>query len=107
MDLRELQVTIAQALNKAVDIPIVSEEYEQLFFEKMLEAIWNQLPTTITGAIAKISGPINNEVLQPISDKLMRIISNYVSQILRWHPKQNEIATRIHGTIIGLCQTQA
>ena len=107
MDLRELQVTIAQALNKAVDIPIVPEEYEQLFFEKMLEAIWNQLPTTITGAIAKISGPINAEVLQPISDKLMRIISNYVTQILEWHPKQKEIANQIHGTIMGLCQPQA
>ena len=46
---KEMEVEIATAINKKIDIPFVSEEKEQVFFEKVVDVVTDLLEGIFKG----------------------------------------------------------
>lgn len=102
MDNPQLRDAVATALNRAIDLPLVPEEYEQILFARLVETIWLRLPTQIRQSISSGAVYIEQDQLESVSKILGRVLDPIISKLFWWRDDASQISKMVQLHLLGM-----
>ena len=102
MTLDKLRVTLATTLNKNIDIPLIDEKWEQVFFERLIDRIWPMVPQQVKWAIQTAGSVIEPAYVEAITQSLRLSILPVISSLFWWRDDHLKIADTITAHLMAM-----
>lgn len=102
MDNTQLRDAVATALNRAIDLPLVPEEYEQMLFTRLVESIWLRLPTQVRQSISSGAVYIDKDQMASVSKVLGRVLDPIISKLFWWRDDAPQISKLVQQHLLGM-----
>lgn len=103
----ELRDLVATKLNAAIDLPLIGEEYEQFFFQTMVEQLWRYIPKLARDAISSGTALVDAGDLAHVTAAIQSALLPRVSDLLWWRKDKAEISNKIAATLLDIATTPA
>jgi hypothetical protein len=102
MDLDELRVKLAATLNANIDIPLIDEKWEQVFFERLIDRVWPMIPQQVKWSIGSISSVIEPAYIDAITQSVRLSILPIISGLFWWRDDHLKITDTITNHLMAM-----
>ena len=102
MDLDALRIKLAKTLNENIDIPLINEEWEQIFFERLIDRIWPMIPIQVKWAITSASQFVEPAYFDAIAQSVRLSILPVISNLFWWRDDHLTITDAITNNLMAM-----
>lgn len=100
----ELRDYVADKLNKAIDLPLISEDLEAIFFQRMVELLWRHVPKLAKDAITSGAQLVDAGDLSQVTSAIQSALLPRIKELLWWRSDSEEIAGTVAKTFLDIAK---
>lgn len=101
----ELRDYVADKLNQAIDLPLISEDLEAIFFQRMVELLWRHIPKLAKDAITSGAQLVDAGDLSQVTAAIQSALLPRIKELLWWRSDSEEIAGKVANTFLDIAKT--
>lgn len=102
MTIDQLQAAVARSLNSAIDIPLVAEGSEQLFFEALVRQVWERLPESVKRSVVSVALFIEADQLVAVELQLFTALKPLLKTLLWWRSDSEQVTQQVCSELMVL-----
>lgn len=107
MDMTPVRDALARSLAKMIDVPLIPEQYEEAFFQGIVERIWGILPVKVQLAISSTSTFLSPEEVSRYSEMLLRALTPVLNRALFWRHDNADVARQVTSALMLMSADKA
>jgi hypothetical protein len=107
MDMTPVRDALARSLAKMIDVPLIPEQYEEAFFQGIVDRIWGILPVKVQQAISSTSTFLSPDEVSRYSEMLLRALTPVLNRALFWRTDNADVARQVTSALMLMSADKA